>query len=56
MSISSRSRAKGLERLLRFKYNILKWDSVFTLGLNAAKITDKIKKTLQIKLVDNSIF
>ncbi len=44
MFISSRSGAKGLERSLCFKYNVLKWDSAFTLGLNAAKITDKIKK------------
>ncbi len=42
--ISSRSGARGLERLSCFKYNILKWDGAFTLGINTAKITDKIKK------------
>ncbi len=44
MSISSRGGAKGLERLPCFQYNVLKWDSAFALGLNAAKMTDKIKK------------
>ncbi len=44
MSVSSRSGATGLERLPRFKYNVLKWDSAFTVRLNAANITDKIKK------------
>ncbi len=44
-SISPRSVARGLQRLpfLRY-YNVLKWGSRFTLGLNAAKITDYIKK------------
>ncbi len=40
---SSRSRAKGLERLPCFEYNVLKWNSAFTLELNTAKITDKTK-------------
>ncbi len=54
MSISFRSEASWLQRLICFKYFIvLKWESRFTLGLHAAKITDYIKKTLQIKVVDH---
>ncbi len=57
MSISPRppgSGAQELQRLTCLKYyNVLKWESRFTLGLNAAKNTDYIKKTLQIKVVEN---
>ncbi len=65
MSTSYRSGARGPERLPCFEYNILKcdsaftlpcfeynvlkWDSAFTLGLNTAKITDKIKKNASDK-------
>ncbi len=43
----------GAQRLLCLKYyDVLKEESRFTLGLNAAKNTD-IKKMLQIKLVWN---
>ncbi len=50
MFISIRSGAWGLERLTCFKYHIvLKWESRFTLRLNAAKITDCIKKLFKLK-------
>ncbi len=48
MSISPRSRVRGLQRLPCFKYYaVLKWKSRFTLGsskLDDAKITNYIKK------------
>ncbi len=44
ISISFRSRTRRLERLPVFKYNVLEQKSGFTLGLNAAKSTDYIKK------------
>ncbi len=45
MSISSRSRATGIGRLMCFKYYIaLKWKDRFIFLLNAAEITDLIKK------------
>ncbi len=47
MSISSQSRAKGLERLACSKYN-----NVLTLGFNTAGNTDYIKKKVQIKVVE----
>ncbi len=34
-------------------YNVLKWESRFTFRLDAAKITDYIKKILQIKVVEH---
>ncbi len=44
MSISTRSGARGLQKLPCFKYyNVLKWESRFTLGY-AVKITDYIEK------------
>ncbi len=44
-SISSRIGARGLQRLSLVKYyNVLEWESRFTLGLNAAKNTDYFKK------------
>ncbi len=46
MSISSRRRAVGLERLPYLKYNVLKWENTLTLRLNAAKNIDYIKKAL----------
>ncbi len=49
MSISSRSGDRELQRL-----PCLKWESRFTLGLNAVKNATYIKK-LQIKIVQNSI-
>ncbi len=33
----------------------MEWESKFTLGLNAVKNTDYIKKSIQIKIVQNSI-
>ncbi len=40
-----RSEARGLERLVRFKYYIvLKWENTFISRLNAAEITDYLKK------------
>ncbi len=51
MSISSRSAAREFERLPNFKYNVLKWDSAFTLELDAAKIADKIKKRFKWNLL-----
>ncbi len=45
MSISLQSRAKGLQRLICFKYYYaLKLEIKFTLGLNPAEITDYMKK------------
>ncbi len=52
MCIFSRSEASGLQRLLFSKsYNVLKRESRFTLGLNAAKITDYIKKCFKQKFI-----
>ncbi len=45
MSIFPSNEARGLQRLVRFKYYIvLKWKIRFTLGIDAAKNTDYIKK------------
>ncbi len=45
------SRARWLQRLQILKYyNVLEQESRFTLGLNAAKNTDYIKKCLKLKL------
>ncbi len=45
MFISLRSGARGLQRLICFKYFIvLKWESRLTLVFDAAKITDYIKE------------
>ncbi len=45
MYISPRSGAMGLQRLPCSKYyNVLKWESRFTLGHNAAKNMDYMKK------------
>ncbi len=50
MPIFHRSGAKGLQRLICFKYFIvLKWESRCTLGVDAAEITDYIKKLLRTK-------
>ncbi len=45
MSVSHRSGAKRKQRLqsLKYYYNVLKWESRFTLGLDAAKNTHYIK-------------
>ncbi len=46
MSSSSRSGARGLERLILLKYyNAPKWQIIFTLGLNAAKNNDFMEKS-----------
>ncbi len=45
MSISSRSGARGLERLPYLKYyDVLKWENRLTFRLNAAKNMDYMKK------------
>ncbi len=45
MSISSMSEARKLQGLVRLKcYNVLKLENRFTLGFNATKNTDYIKK------------
>ncbi len=45
MSISPRSGAMGLEKLICFKYYIvLKWKNRFTLGLNVANNKHYIQK------------
>ncbi len=46
ISISRRSRGRGLQRLsfLKYYYNVLEWESRFTLEMDAAKITDYIRK------------
>ncbi len=44
MSISLRGSAMGLERLIRLKYIVTKKEIRFTFWLNAAKITNYIKK------------
>ncbi len=52
MSISPRSGARVLQRLPCLKYyNVPKWKNRFNWGLNAAKITDDIKKMLQTKII-----
>ncbi len=51
MPINHRSGARSLQRLICFKYYIvLKWESRFILGLNAAENTDDIKKLFKEKL------
>ncbi len=51
ISISPRSGARGLQKLSFLKYyNVLEWESGFTLGLNAAENTDYIKMSLREKL------
>ncbi len=48
MSTSPRSGASGLQRLSCFiYYNVLKWESIFTLGLDIDKITDFIAKRFE---------
>ncbi len=44
MSISPTNEARWLQRLSSSKYNVLKWESRFTLGLDAAKNIHYIKK------------
>ncbi len=45
MSISPSCGARELEKLICIRYYIvLKWESRFTFGLNAAQTTDYIKK------------
>ncbi len=44
MSFSSKSGARRFQRLI-FWYNILKWESKFTLGLNTAEIINIIKNS-----------
>ncbi len=45
LSIFPGSAARELQRLIYLKYcYVLKWESRFTIGLNAAKNTDYIKK------------
>ncbi len=54
MSISCRSKARGLLRLPCLKqYNVLKWESRFTLRLSAAKNMDNIKKMHLTKILEN---
>ncbi len=43
-SISSRSRARGLERLSCSKYNVGKWENKLTLGFNAVGNINHMKK------------
>ncbi len=44
MSISPRSGARGLERLVQMKYYYVQNRQItFTVGLNAAKNTDRVK-------------
>ncbi len=43
----------GLQRLPYLKYyNVLKWESKFTFGLNTAKNTHYIKKSFKLKLLN----
>ncbi len=45
------SGSRRLKRLPCLKYyNAQQWESTFTRGLNAAKITDKIKQRFKLKL------
>ncbi len=56
MSICLQSGAKGLQRLICFKYySVLKWESWFSLGLDAAKNTHYMRKDLQIKVAERWI-
>ncbi len=51
ISISPRSGAKGFERLPFLKYyDVMEWESRFTLGLNPGKNADYIKKCFKQKL------
>ncbi len=44
MSFTPRSRGRGVQRLPFLKcYDVLEWESRFTLGLNNEKNTDYIK-------------
>ncbi len=53
MSTSPGSGARGLQRLICLKYyDVLKLEIRSTLGLNAAKNTDYMKK-LQVTVVEN---
>ncbi len=48
MPIFPGSEANGFQRLPSLKYyDALKWESIFTLELDAAKITDYIKKRIK---------
>ncbi len=56
MSISLRVGARRLQKLPSLKYyNVLKWESKFTLRLNSAQNKHYFKKMLQIKVVRKSI-
>ncbi len=49
--ISPRSGARGYQKLQFLKYyNVLEWESGFTLGMDAANNTNYIKKSLKQKL------
>ncbi len=57
MSIFACSGTMRAERLPCLKYyNVLKWENRLTLGLNTAKNTNYMKKKLEIKIVENSIY
>ncbi len=48
MSVTHQSEARGLERLMWLKYyNVQKWQITFTLGLNAAKNTTYMEKSIK---------
>ncbi len=52
MSISGRSGARGLQRLICLKYyDVLKQEIRFTLRLNAVKNTRYIKNCFELKLL-----
>ncbi len=47
MSVSRQSGARGLEKLLCLRYNVLKWENRLTEGLNTTKNSDFMKKSLK---------
>ncbi len=53
MSISPKSGARGIQKLLHLKYYLLRWESRCILELNAAVNMELYEKILQIKIVPN---
>ncbi len=47
ISIYPRSGARGFQRLPLLKYDVLEWESTFTLGLNTVKKYQLYQKMLQ---------
>ncbi len=50
MSTSPWGGAMGLGRLIWLKYNVQKWQIIFTSGLKIAQNTEFMEKKLQVKV------